>query len=53
MLPKKPLKKLRAALDAIVMKSATEKIAKNSKDSEQAHLRRMQSEFAIREAFLK
>ncbi|KAI3421289.1 hypothetical protein GPALN_014910 [Globodera pallida] len=53
MLPKKPLKRLRATLDAISTKIGEKLAKKNSMDYEQTHTRIMQSEQAIREAFLR
>ncbi|KAL7072589.1 hypothetical protein ACQ4LE_008210 [Meloidogyne hapla] len=54
MLPKKPLKRLRNVLDEIFLKATTEKLSsRNAKDNEKLHLQRIQSETAIREAFLK
>jgi hypothetical protein len=52
MLPKKPLKRLRNVLDAIYIN--IEKVSSRSyKDTEKLHMQRIQSETAIREAFLK
>lgn len=53
MLPKKPLKRLRTVLDDI-LKASTEKISsRTAKDNERLHLQLIQSETAVREAFLK
>ncbi|KAL3084594.1 hypothetical protein niasHS_009147 [Heterodera schachtii] len=59
MLPKKPLKRLRAALDEIGTKISEKQPKKGSgagggaMDYEQTHARRMHSELAIRDAFLR
>ncbi|CAK5074865.1 unnamed protein product [Meloidogyne enterolobii] len=54
MLPKKPLKRLRNVLDEISIKTTIENASsRTEKDNEKLYLQKIQSETAIREAFLK
>uniref|UniRef100_A0A915N2R7 UDENN domain-containing protein n=1 Tax=Meloidogyne javanica TaxID=6303 RepID=A0A915N2R7_MELJA len=54
MLPKKPLKRLRNVLDEIFIKTTIENASsRTEKDNEKLYLQKIQSETAIREAFLK